>query len=279
MAEFPPQLVKAATADAVKVRFSSDTGDTPSPPAMLKRTKSAAVLQAAARGRIVRRELSNELIAVKRGHYVRVSVRVRPLGEGRGEHQGLVRVDASRGTITVADQGKFSFESVYDSEDNAALFASVGTPLVEAVLVGYNATLFAYGQTGSGKTYTIGELSKLGTAHEGVAHRMARALYEPPPEHLRVLSTTVRVQYLQIHLEKVYDLFAPADAVHAPMQLREDKTHGVHVVGAASTPAPTISECISLIKKGSANLKFAATQSLQSRVRTRKWLPAHHVLV
>ena len=57
-------------------------------------------------------------------------------------------------------------------------------PLVRSVLSGFNATLFAYGQTGSGKTYTIGEIAKLGTEHEGVAHRVVRALYAPPPAEL-----------------------------------------------------------------------------------------------
>ena len=35
------------------------------------------------------------------------------------------------------------------------VFDRVGRPMVQAVLEGYNATIFAYGQTGSGKTFTV----------------------------------------------------------------------------------------------------------------------------
>jgi DNA replication protein DnaC len=32
----------------------------------------------------------------------------------------------------------------------------VAAPIVEAVIKGYNGTVFAYGQTGTGKTHTLG---------------------------------------------------------------------------------------------------------------------------
>lgn len=35
------------------------------------------------------------------------------------------------------------------------MFNKVGQPLCEAVLQGFNSTIFAYGQTGSGKTHTM----------------------------------------------------------------------------------------------------------------------------
>lgn len=35
------------------------------------------------------------------------------------------------------------------------VYAAAGAPLVEAVLQGFNATVFAYGQTGCGKTHTM----------------------------------------------------------------------------------------------------------------------------
>lgn len=35
------------------------------------------------------------------------------------------------------------------------VFDSIGEPILDSVLRGYNGTIFAYGQTGSGKTYTL----------------------------------------------------------------------------------------------------------------------------
>ena len=81
--------------------------------------------------------------------------------------------------------------SINQEEDNEALLQSIGKPLVESVCTGYNGTLFAYGQTGSGKTYTIGEIAKVGTPHEGVAHRMVRALYEEAMAMQRIAADVV----------------------------------------------------------------------------------------
>ena len=92
---------------------------------------------------------------------------------------------------------------------SAALFERIGRPLVESVFVGFNSTLFAYGQTGSGKTYTIGEINALDGPHEGVAHRMVRALYETPPAELGATPTRWAVQYVQVYVERVYDGSAP----------------------------------------------------------------------
>ena len=93
--------------------------------------------------------------------FVRVCVRVRPLGEDRAA-QGQLQVDLTKATIVVGPSEKdehhkllsswgysrrsattFKFESVYESEDNDNIFQAVGRPLVESVLVGYNGTLFA----------------------------------------------------------------------------------------------------------------------------------------
>ena len=160
----------------------------------------AAKLQASARGmqtRIQNRRASTPAIMQKTqerpnanaGNAIRVRVRVRPLGDGRGALREKLQVDKQRGVITIGDQGQggssqssstFAFDTVYESEDNQAVFEHVGRPIIENLMLGFNGTLFAYGQTGSGKTFTIGEISQLGTACEGVAHRMIRALFSPP---------------------------------------------------------------------------------------------------
>eukprot|EP00483_Globobulimina_turgida_P005121 UN05131 len=53
-------------------------------------------------------------------------------------------------------QFKASLDQIFDMETTQKkLFDCVGLPMVQAVLEGYNSTIFAYGQTGSGKTYTM----------------------------------------------------------------------------------------------------------------------------
>lgn len=146
---------------------------------------AAAIQKAVRKKSLTRGTLSGEGAA----GFIRVAVRVRPLGERRGERGVKVKVDSASGVISVqqplgaaaaaaaasagksaagiADRQNFAFERVYETESNEQLLVSVGKPLVASVCQGYNGTLFAYGQTGSGKTYTIGEMAKLGTEHEG----------------------------------------------------------------------------------------------------------------
>ena len=119
-------------------------------------------------------------------------------------------VDEEAGTISVRIEvaykhETFAFASVHKSQDNEALFHAVGMPLLRSAIHGYNGTLLSYGQTGSGKTYTMGEVARIGTTDEGMAHRMVRGLFDTAArdvEHTYSFS----VQYVQVYIEKVYDL-------------------------------------------------------------------------
>ncbi|KOO32902.1 kinesin-like protein kif21b isoform 4 [Chrysochromulina tobinii] len=247
--------------------------------------EAATLIQRNLRGFTSRRRLSHQkstggfapVALTTREDRIRVGVRVRPLGEGRGERGERVQINTSLNSITIrpddssnwtrvrgeAKQQTFAFSDVFEREDNAALMELVGKPLVESVCEGYNGTLLAYGQTGSGKTFTIGELTKIGTESEGVAHRMIRELFAR--QHAgAVRSFHVSVQYFQIYLDRVFDLLLDAGAYSsspAPkLQLREDKSRGVYVDGAQSLVAASTEECLALISKAASNLKFAATQ-------------------
>lgn len=51
----------------------------------------------------------------------------------------------------------YQFDGVLSPDcSQGEVYQRVVSPLVQAVLAGYNATVLAYGQTGSGKTYTMG---------------------------------------------------------------------------------------------------------------------------
>ena len=176
--------------------------------------KAAVKLQRGLTGLAARKRARHHDDANGSQGFIRVIVRVRPLGEGRGTSCELVKVDSRRNYISItgkkasSEPQRFDFERVCDaSEDNAALLKTAGTPLVEQVVQGYNGTLFAYGQTGSGKSYTIGEIARLGTQHEGVAHRMVRALFaELAKMHCKEYKVTL--QFVQVYMESVHDLLA-----------------------------------------------------------------------
>jgi hypothetical protein len=189
-----------------------------------------------------------------------VGIRVRPLGKGRGASTGEVEVDADAGRIKVHQSTEeFRFWSVFEGISNVKLFAAIGEPMLDAIESGFNSTLLAYGQTGAGKTYSMGEISKLSTEHEGIAHRVVRGLFE----RMEVDSATyrVRIQYVQIYCEHVNDLLAETEAArHKSLPLREDKKRGVFVQGATQRAADSAEDALRILAEAMDHQAFAATQ-------------------
>ena len=55
-----------------------------------------------------------------------------------------------------ADNKSFTFDFCYGpASEQQEVYVSLGEPLVNKALEGYNGTIFAYGQTGSGKTHSM----------------------------------------------------------------------------------------------------------------------------
>ncbi len=97
---------------------------------------------------------------------VKVCVRCRPLNdkEKSNGNQKVVSVDKNKGMVSVrnpvsdgAEPPKnFTFDHVFgDDSKQLDIYNLIARPIVEAVLEGYNGTVFAYGQTGTGKTHTM----------------------------------------------------------------------------------------------------------------------------
>jgi len=116
---------------------------------------------------------------------VAVCVRVRPIiSTEAGQAVATTRGDSPNDVVVQnkdQDPKSFHFDRILwqeDSQDEVLcgvwrvylsehqVYRAVGQPILEAVMKGYNGTIFAYGQTGSGKTYTLlnmgGETSTTG---------------------------------------------------------------------------------------------------------------------
>ena len=97
---------------------------------------------------------------IKNTENIQCMVRIRPLLT-EFENRGRVCVDLneSNNMITIDCKPKpksFTFDHVGSMRSTQeSIFQSVGKPITNACLSGYNGTIFAYGQTGSGKTFTI----------------------------------------------------------------------------------------------------------------------------
>lgn len=80
--------------------------------------------------------------------------------------------------------------------------------IIQGIFQGYNGTIFAYGQTGSGKTYTMGTLDPISnTLQEGIISLSIQDIFRQKQEYeTQGASITVQLSYLEIYMEKCYDL-------------------------------------------------------------------------
>lgn len=128
----------------------------------------------------------------------------------------------------------------------------------EAVLQGFNATLFAYGQTGSGKTHTMmgdqsflkdanGSKAPQVSADAGLVPRAAAWLFARAYRRRRLATCLVRVAFFEIYCEKVYDLLSPA---REERKVRESPEKVVYVEGLVECVATHANEVLELLAKG-----------------------------
>ena len=170
----------------------------------------------------------------------------------KGHSGDLLRVEPSQAQITIrtssdpsADrqtEKRFAYDRVFDQETTQEqVFEQSGAKgMVQQVVDGFHATVFAYGQTSSGKTHTMEGYQYTATGADGAPRinfdvddervglmpRAIRELFEgvqrrktggagstagaPASEQLE--SVRVRCSYVQIYMEKIYDLLAPGGA-------------------------------------------------------------------
>ncbi|KAJ1838954.1 tubulin-dependent ATPase kip3, partial [Coemansia sp. RSA 2708] len=184
---------------------------------------------------------------------------------------------AARSTVGASNKRardvRFVFDRVY-GEDATQRDVYEGTTrgLLDAVLGGYNATVFAYGATGCGKTYTIsgggGEAGVVGLAMQELYARIGAS---------DGADVDVAVSYLEVYNETIRDLLA-ADTGRA-LALREDARQGVTVAGLSEHAPRGVDAVLALMARGNANRTMSATAAnavssrshavLQVRVRQR----------
>ena len=218
------------------------------------------------------------------GNSVLVCARLRPESSGEAT---CVRV-TSDGTCVALDNPAveggsedgsrlFGFDAVFPGKLGSTslaaaqeeLFRSVGQPLADACMAGYNVTIFAYGQTGSGKSYSMmGYQDPSGVPdtrapepgrgrpwdERGLAPRvleylfglMASASFQQQQQKCEY---TCKCTMLEIYNESIVDLLdASGTATH--LQLREDFQRGVFVDGLIEETAQTWAQAYEILCRG-----------------------------
>eukprot|EP00656_Telonema_subtile_P008814 TRINITY_DN14123_c0_g1_i1.p1 TRINITY_DN14123_c0_g1~~TRINITY_DN14123_c0_g1_i1.p1 ORF type:complete len:1043 (+),score=182.11 TRINITY_DN14123_c0_g1_i1:135-3263(+) len=175
---------------------------------------------------------------------ITVLVRVRPSLKSEAGTSECVVCEPDGRTVTTRKGSQVHslyFDRVIDSSTpQATVFESAKCP-VEAVLKGFNATIFAYGQTGTGKTYTMMGLDASSVSfdpvHMGIIPRSMQHIFEHL-ESNQGLKYSCTCSYLELYNEKIFDLLS-YEPNSKGLDIREDRSPGGY-----GTFVPDATHCI-----------------------------------
>jgi kinesin family protein 6/9 len=164
----------------------------------------------------------------------------------------------------------FRFDSVLDNASQETMYEVCGEEITKSVLDGYNGTVMAYGQTGAGKTFTMSggstDYKQRGITPRSIQH-IFRQISERPE-----YAFVVRVSYVEIYNESMYDLLstaegAPADAGSGDLNIIET-ANGIAVKGLTHLIATTEQEALNYLFEGETNRQIAAHQLNRNSTRS-----------
>jgi len=161
---------------------------------------------------------------------IKVCCRFRPQNASERQNNGRICVEVPDcGTMVRVPHSDHTFvlDRVFSWEaGQKEVYDYAAKPIVDAVLKGFNGTVFAYGQTASGKTYTMEGPDIENKARQGVIPRMVWSIFEGiyhADEHIEFL---VKVSIVEIYNERIRDLLDPTKD---NLQIREDAVRGVFI--------------------------------------------------
>ena len=193
---------------------------------------------------------------------VKVVCRFRPLNEKElqtSESLCVNFLDERTASINSSspDQQKFTFDQVFPpSSSQESVYNFAARPIVDAVLEGFNGTVFAYGQTSSGKTFTMTGPDVEDLELMGIIPRMVQTVFDTIRISDDNIEFSVKVAYCEIYLEKIKDLL---DASKVNLSVHEDKTRGIYIEGLTERYVGDENEVFELMRMGLDNREVACT--------------------
>ncbi|RKP38430.1 P-loop containing nucleoside triphosphate hydrolase protein, partial [Dimargaris cristalligena] len=167
---------------------------------------------------------------------------------------------------------RFAFDRVFN-EDATQQEVYVGTTqsLIDAVLNGFNATVFAYGATGCGKTHTISGIP----SDPGIIFLTMKELFEKinASEHEQIVEAAM--SYLEVYNETIRDLLVGEGMPSPPLALREDAKKGVIVAGLSEHIPTKVEDVMELVLLGNKNRTQSPTEANATSSRSHAVLQVH----
>ena len=198
---------------------------------------------------------------------IRVICRFRPINEKEKlmfEDSQIVEFPDNQ-TVIINPQSeketvphRFVFDYVFTPDaQQESVYNVSAKPIVEAVMQGFNGTVFAYGQTSSGKTFTMTGPDLQSSEFMGIIPRMILTVFNKIEIADPKIEFQVKVGYCEIYLEKIKDLLNPSKS---NLKIHEDKTRGVHIADLTEAYAASGKEVYELMKIGTGNREVGFTQ-------------------
>ncbi|XP_039084179.1 kinesin-like protein KIF9 isoform X2 [Hyaena hyaena] len=170
-----------------------------------------------------------------------------------------LKKDIRRGVVNNQQTDwSFKLDGVLHNASQDLVYETVAKNVVSQALDGYNGTIMCYGQTGAGKTYTMTGATE-NYKHRGILPRALQQVFrmiEERPTH----AITVRVSYLEIYNESLFDLLSTLPYVGpsvTPMTIVENP-QGVFVKGLSVHLTSQEEDAFSLLFEGEANRIIAS---------------------
>jgi Kinesin motor domain len=149
-----------------------------------------------------------------------------------GNAQTVSASMSAGGSSTVAGPCQFHFDHVFEPNASQACVFNEVEPYVDAVVRGFNSTVFAYGPSGTGKTHSMlgvhfpaGAVEDLGVDEEsGVVPRSVQRLFAQIDAAAGEREFTVSCTFVELYCDSFADLLDPK---HGKRRLASEKSNRI----------------------------------------------------
>jgi len=190
---------------------------------------------------------------------IQVCCRFRPQNQMERSGNGRICFEVPDATTVHVPNGghTFAFDQVFRWDaSQKEVYDYAAKPIINAVLRGFNGTVFAYGQTASGKTYTMEGPDIEDKVYQGVIPRMVWSIFDGiynADEHIEFL---VKVSIVEIYNERIRDLLDPKKD---NLKVHEDKARGVFIGEVTESYVGCEQEIFDAMRAGHYNRSMAVT--------------------
>jgi kinesin family protein 6/9 len=195
---------------------------------------------------------------------IKVIIRTRPTVNFASKN---IQIDENSGAINInipknEDKGyvnhqqenwSFKFDKILQNAPQEVVFDIVAKDILLSTLEGYSGTIFCYGQTGAGKTFTMSG-SSLDYKYRGTIPRAISLLFQEIQSRYEQ-SIVVRISYLEIYNEMMYDLLSPE--LSSNIAINEDGKGGIFIKGLTQRICNNEEEALSILFEGETNRTIA----------------------